>query len=66
MAKDKKKSKTVEQMRKEMWAKGKKKKKKAKKKAPKVSDSLLLRAGAFLGKALASKKRKKDDDNPIF
>ena len=43
-----------------------KKRKKAKKKAPKVTDSLLLRAGAFLGKALAPKKKKKNDDNPIF
>ena len=43
-----------------------KKKKKAKKKTPKVTDSLFLRAGAFIGKALAPKKKKKDDDNPIF
>lgn len=52
-------------LRKETRAK-KRKKAKAKKKTPKVKDSLLLRAGAFLGKALAPKKKKKDDDNPIF
>jgi len=61
------KKKTAVQLRKEMWAKAKKKKKtKVKKKTPKVTDSLFLRAGAFIGKALAPKKKKSNDDNPIF
>lgn len=51
-------------LRKETRAK-KRKKAKVKKKA-KVTDSLFLRLGAKIGKALAPKKSKKDDDNPIF
>ena len=53
-------------LRKETRAKNKAKKKTTVKKKAKVTDSLFLRLGAKIGKALAPKKSKKDDNNPIF